>query len=243
MFDEIRLLFASTDAAKKHGYKQNRFSFNDDEGRCESCGGEGRKKIEMHFMPDVWVACSECNGKRFNPETLEINYSGKSIADVLGMDVREALQFFKECKKIKRVLQTLHDVGLDYIKLGQNALTLSGGETQRVKLAKELSRTDTGRTAFILDEPTTGLHFADIQNLLNVIHRMTEAGNTVIVIEHNPDMIMNSDWVMDMGPEGGSGGGYIVAQGTPEEVAKNELSDTGLFLKKLFEDPLYIKDL
>ncbi|MCX7711107.1 MAG: excinuclease ABC subunit UvrA [Clostridia bacterium] len=232
VFDDIRDVFAATEEAKKRKYKQNRFSFNSKEGRCEACGGEGRKCIEMHFMPDVWVECSQCHGKRFNPEALEIRVEGRTIADVLEMDVKEALEFFQGNSKIEKVLQTLHDVGLDYIRLGQSALTLSGGEAQRIKLAKELSRDDTGRTLYILDEPTTGLHFEDVQNLLKVIHRITDAGNTVIVIEHNSDMISNADWIIDIGPEGGCQGGYVVAQGTPKEVAACEQGYTGKYLRK-----------
>jgi excinuclease ABC subunit A len=187
----------------------------------------------MHFLPDVWVTCSECEGKRFNRQTLEIEYQGKSIADVLDMDIVEALAFFADHEKIARILQTLHDVGLGYLKLGQSALTLSGGEAQRVKLAKELCRPDTGRTVYILDEPTTGLHFADIQKLLDVLHRLTDAGNTVIIIEHNLDVIKAADWVLDLGPEGGDEGGHIVAQGTPEQVARVAESYTGQFLKRV----------
>jgi excinuclease ABC subunit A len=186
----------------------------------------------MHFLPDVWVTCSECDGRRFNRRTLEIKYQDKTIAEVLDMDVQEALGFFADQPKIVRTLQTLNDVGLEYIKLGQSALTLSGGEAQRVKLAKELSRVDTGRTVYILDEPTTGLHFADIQKLLDVLHRLTEAGNTVIVIEHNLDVIKTADWIIDLGPEGGEEGGRIVAQGRPEEVARSAESYTGRFLRQ-----------
>jgi excinuclease ABC subunit A len=231
-FDEIRKLFAQTPEAKERKYKARRFSFNAKDGRCEVCGGHGRRRIEMHFLPDVWVTCSECDGKRFNRQTLEIAYQGKSIADVLDMDIEEALAFFAGHERITRILQTLHDVGLGYLKLGQSALTLSGGEAQRVKLAKELCRPDTGRTVYILDEPTTGLHFADIQKLLDVLHRLTRAGNTVIVIEHNLDVIKAADWVIDLGPEGGDAGGYVVAEGRPEEVAEVEESYTGQFLAR-----------
>lgn len=231
VFDDIRNLFATTEEAKKRGYKQNRFSFNGKEGQCEACQGEGRKCVQMHFMPDIWVECSICHGKRFNGETLEIKYNGKTISDMLNMDVKEAVSFFKDNPKIISVLQTLYDVGLGYIKLGQSALTLSGGEAQRIKLAKELSRTDTGKTIYLLDEPTTGLHFSDIDNLLNILHRVTEAGNTVIVIEHNLDIMKNADWIIDLGPDGGSAGGHIIAQGTPEDVAQNENSYTGKILK------------
>lgn len=233
VFDDIRYLFTITEEAKKRGYKQNRFSFNSKEGQCEVCGGEGRKYVEMHFMPDIWVECSVCGGKRFNAETLEIKYNQKSMADVLDMNIEEALDFFKGNPKIAIALQTLYDVGLGYIKLGQSALTLSGGEAQRIKLAKELSKADTGKTLYLLDEPTTGLHFSDVQNLLNILHRIVKAGNTVIVIEHNPEIMKNADWIIDMGPEGGAGGGYIIAQGTPEEVAKVENSYTGNILKEL----------
>ncbi len=234
LFDEIRKVFAHTPEAKARGYKPGRFSFNVKGGYCEACKGYGQKKVEMHFLADVWVTCKECGGKRFNRQTLEITYKGKSIADVLDMDVQEALGFFANHPKIMRILQTLHDVGLDYIKLGQSALTLSGGEAQRVKLAKELSRVDTGRTIYILDEPTTGLHFADIQKLLDVLHRLTDAGNTVVVIEHNLDVIRTADWIIDLGPEGGDEGGTLVAQGAPEAVARVEASYTGQHLKKYF---------
>jgi excinuclease ABC subunit A len=233
VFDKIRKVFAETAEAKARRYKARRFSFNAKEGRCEVCEGHGRRRIEMHFLPDVWVTCSECEGRRFNRQTLEIAYKNKSIADVLDMDIEEALEFFADHPKIVRILQTLHDVGLGYVKLGQSALTLSGGEAQRVKLAKELSRADTGRTLYILDEPTTGLHFADIQKLLDVLHRLTEAGNTVIVIEHNLDVIKTADWIVDLGPEGGDEGGHIVAQGTPEEVTQVTESYTGQFLRRV----------
>jgi excinuclease ABC subunit A len=231
LFGEIREVFAKTPEAKMRGYKKGRFSFNVKGGRCEACKGYGKKKIEMHFLPDVWVTCRECKGARYNRETLAVRYRGKSIADVLEMDVQEALAFFENHPKIARRLQTLHDVGLDYIKLGQSATTLSGGEAQRVKLAKELGKVATGRTVYILDEPTTGLHFADIQKLLDVLHRLTDAGNTVIVIEHNLDVIKTADWIVDLGPEGGDEGGHIVAEGPPEVVAGAEGSYTGRFLK------------
>ncbi len=231
VLDDIRQVFATTPEARALGYSSGRFSFNVKGGRCEECMGYGFKKVEMHFLPDVWVKCKACEGQRFNRQTLDILYKGKHIADVLDMDVQEALDFFQNYPDIRRILQTLHDVGLDYIKLGQSALTLSGGEAQRVKLAKELSRSATGRTVYILDEPTTGLHFADIQRLLDVLHRLTDAGNTVIVIEHNLDVIKTADWVIDLGPEGGEKGGYIVAQGTPEQVAAVEASYTGQFLR------------
>jgi excinuclease ABC subunit A len=231
----IRNLFALTPEAKTRGYKPGRFSFNVKGGRCEVCQGHGKKKIEMHFLPDVWVTCNVCKGNRFNSETLQIRYKGKNISEVLDMDVEEALQFFANVPKIKRILQTLVDVGLGYVKLGQSATTLSGGEAQRVKLAKELARASTGDTVYILDEPTTGLHFADIQKLLDVLHRLTDAGNTVIVIEHNLDVIKTADWIVDLGPEGGERGGYIVAQGTPEEVMGIEESYTGRFLSRMLQ--------
>ena len=232
----IRELFARTPEARLRGYKPGRFSFNVKGGRCEACKGHGKKKVEMHFLPDVWVTCNVCKGCRFNRETLQIRYKGKNIADVLGMDVEEALAFFINVPKVKRILQTLADVGLGYVKLGQSATTLSGGEAQRVKLAKELARVATGDTVYILDEPTTGLHFADIQKLLDVLHRLTDAGNTVIVIEHNLDVIKTADWIVDLGPEGGDDGGYIVAQGTPEEVAQVAGSYTGQFLKSTLRE-------
>jgi excinuclease ABC subunit A len=229
---EIRRVFARTPEARARGYKAGRFSFNVKGGRCEACQGHGRKRVEMHFLPDVWVTCVECGGTRFNRQTLEVTYRGKSIADVLDMDVQEALDFFANHPKVVRILQTLRDVGLDYIKLGQSALTLSGGEAQRIKLAKELSRRDTGRTLYILDEPTTGLHLADIQRLLDVLHRLTDAGNTVVIIEHNLDVVRTADWIIDLGPEGGEEGGYVVAEGDPEAVALVAESYTGQFLKQ-----------
>jgi excinuclease ABC subunit A len=228
----IRNLFSQVPEAQTRGYDPGRFSFNVKGGRCEACKGHGKKKVEMHFLPDVWVTCNVCKGTRFNHETLQIRYKGKNISDVLDMDVDEALEFFGNVPKIKRILQTLADVGLGYVKLGQSATTLSGGEAQRVKLAKELARVSTGDTVYILDEPTTGLHFADIQKLLDVLHRLTDAGNTVIVIEHNLDVIKTADWIIDLGPEGGDEGGHIVAEGSPEQVAKVEGSYTGRFLKK-----------
>jgi excinuclease ABC subunit A len=233
VLDDIRRVFASTPEARALGFAAARFSFNVKGGRCEECRGYGSKRVEMHFLPDVWVRCKACEGKRFNRQTLEITYKGKTIADVLDMDVQEALRFFENYPDIRRILKTLDDVGLDYIKLGQSALTLSGGEAQRVKLAKELSRTATGDTIYILDEPTTGLHFADIQKLLDVLHRLTDAGNTVIVIEHNLDVIRTADWIIDLGPEGGEKGGYIVAEGTPEQVAQVQESFTGQFLRQV----------
>jgi excinuclease ABC subunit A len=231
LFDHIRELYSLTPEAKVRGYKQGRFSFNVKGGRCETCKGDGQIKIEMHFLPDVYVPCETCKGKRYNRETLEVRFKGKSIADVLDMSVEEALRFFAKIPKIRRRLQTLHDVGLDYIKLGQPATTLSGGEAQRVKLSAELSKIATGKTLYILDEPTTGLHFADIEKLLEVLQRLVDAGNTVLVIEHNLDVIKQADWLVDLGPEGGEAGGEIVAVGTPEEVATVDRSYTGKFLQ------------
>jgi excinuclease ABC subunit A len=238
VWDDIRNLFAETPEAKARGYKPGRFSFNVKGGRCEACQGHGQKLVEMHFLPDVWVTCDVCKGLRFNRETLQIRYKGKNIAEALDMDVAEALGFFNNIPRIKRILTTLHDVGLDYIKLGQSATTLSGGEAQRVKLAKELSRVATGDTVYILDEPTTGLHFADIQKLLDVLHRLTDAGNTVIVIEHNLDVIKSADWLIDLGPEGGDEGGQIIAAGTPEAVAMIDSSYTGQFLRRVLQHPI-----
>jgi excinuclease ABC subunit A len=232
VFTDIRNIFSQVPDAKARGYKPGRFSFNVKGGRCEACKGHGQKKIEMHFLPDVWVRCDVCHGNRYNRETLQIRYKDKNIAETLDMDVNEALEHFGNIPKIQRKLQTLVDVGLGYIKLGQSATTLSGGEAQRVKLSKELSRVSTGDTLYILDEPTTGLHFADIQKLLDVLHRLTDAGNSVIVIEHNLDVIKTADWLVDLGPEGGDGGGQIIAQGTPEEVAQVEASYTGQFLRQ-----------
>jgi excinuclease ABC subunit A len=233
LFDLIRDMFAKTPEAKLRGYEQGRFSFNIKGGRCEACEGNGEKRIDMQFLADVWVRCDICKGKRYNRETLQVKYKGKSIADVLEMDVQTALEFFDNVPRIRRILQTLHDVGLDYIALGQPATTLSGGEAQRVKLAKELARVATGRTVYILDEPTTGLHFADVQRLLQVLHRLVDAGNTVIVIEHSLDVIKTADWIIDMGPEGGDGGGFVVAAGTPEQVAQVDESHTGSFLREI----------
>ena len=215
------------------GYGPGRFSFNVKGGRCEACKGDGQIKIEMHFLPDIYVTCDVCGGRRYNRETLEVRYKGKTIADVLDMPVEEALEFFKHIPKIKRRLQALHDVGLDYIRLGQPATTLSGGEAQRVKLATELAKIATGRTLYILDEPTTGLHFADVQRLLEMLDRLVEQGNTVVVIEHNLDVIKTADRIIDLGPEGGEEGGTIVASGTPEEVAATAGSYTGSFLAKI----------
>ena len=237
VFNLIRDLFAQLPESRKRGYKAGRFSFNVKGGRCEACAGDGIIKIEMHFLPDIYVTCEVCKGKRFNRETLDIQYKGKNIADVLDMTVSEALIFFENIPSIKSKLQTISDVGLDYIKLGQAATTLSGGEAQRVKLSKELSKRSTGRTLYILDEPTTGLHFADIQKLLDVLNSLTDAGNTVVVIEHNLDVIKTADYIIDLGPEGGDSGGEIVAYGTPEEVAKNPRSYTGQFLKTVISKP------
>ncbi len=233
LFTPIRELYSLTPEAKVRGYKPGRFSFNVRGGRCETCKGDGTIKIEMHFLPDVYVPCETCQGRRYNRETLEVRFKGKSIADVLEMSVEEALRFFAKIPKLRRRLQTLHDVGLDYIKLGQPATTLSGGEAQRVKLAKELSKVATGRTLYILDEPTTGLHFADIEKLLEVLQRLVDAGNTVLVIEHNLDVIKQADWIVDLGPEGGEAGGEVVATGTPEQVAEAEESYTGQFLREV----------
>jgi excinuclease ABC subunit A len=233
VFDHIRQLYSRTPEARARGYKPGRFSFNVKGGRCEVCRGDGQIKIEMHFLPDVYVPCEQCHGKRYNRETLDIRFKGKTISDVLEMSVEEALAFFKAIPKIKRRLQTLHDVGLDYIRLGQSATTLSGGEAQRVKLSSELSKVATGSTLYILDEPTTGLHFADVQRLLDVLNRLVDAGNTVVVIEHNLDVIKTADWIVDLGPEGGEEGGRVVVAGTPEEVAAVEESYTGQFLERI----------
>ena len=232
VFDRIRDLFATTAEAKARGYKKGRFSFNVKGGRCEACAGDGIIKIEMHFLPDVYVPCEVCHGKRYNRETLDVHYKGKNIFDVLDMTVEEALGFFDNIPLIKKKIQTLYDVGLSYIRLGQPSTTLSGGEAQRIKLATELSRQSTGKTIYILDEPTTGLHFADVHKLVNILHRLTEGGNTVVVIEHNLDVIKAADYIIDMGPEGGDGGGTVIATGTPEEITECEASYTGQFLKK-----------
>ena len=231
LFTHVRELYSLTPEAKVRGYKPGRFSFNVRGGRCETCKGDGQIKIEMHFLPDVYVPCETCHGKRYNKETLEVRFKGKSISDVLEMSVEEALDFFARIPKIHRRLQTLHDVGLDYIRLGQPATTLSGGEAQRVKLASELSKVATGRTLYILDEPTTGLHFADIEKLLEVLQRLVDTGNTVLVIEHNLDVIKQADWIVDLGPEGGEAGGELIATGTPEEIAAVDESYTGQFLR------------
>ena len=232
LFDQIRDLFAATQDAKARGYKKGRFSFNVKGGRCEACGGDGILKIEMHFLPDVYVPCEVCHGKRYNRETLEVKYKGKSIYDVLNMTVEEALEFFRPVPSIFRKLQTLYDVGLSYIRLGQPSTTLSGGEAQRIKLAAELSRRGTGKTIYILDEPPTGLHFADVHKLVEILHRLSEGGNTVVVIEHNLDVIKTADYIIDIGPEGGDGGGTVIACGTPEEVAKSPVSYTGKYVEK-----------
>ena len=231
IFTPMRELFSGTQESRSRGYKPGRFSFNVKGGRCEACQGDGVIKVEMHFLPDIYVPCDTCKGKRYNRETLEIHYKGKNIHECLEMTIEDAREFFDPVPSIARKLQTLMDVGLGYIRLGQAATTLSGGEAQRVKLAKELSKRDTGTTLYILDEPTTGLHFADIEQLLKVLHRLRDHGNTVVVIEHNLDVIKTADWIVDLGPEGGSGGGYIIAEGTPEDIAKAENSHTGRFLK------------
>ena len=236
LFDHIRDLYAQTPDAKVRGYRPGRFSFNVRGGRCETCKGDGTIKIEMHFLPDVYVTCETCHGRRYNRETLEVRFKGKNVADVLEMSVEEALQFFAKIPKLRRRLQTLHDVGLDYVKLGQPATTLSGGEAQRVKLSAELSKVATGRTLYILDEPTTGLHFADIEKLLEVLQRLVDSGNTVLVIEHNLDVIKQADWVVDLGPEGGDEGGELIACGTPEEGARVEGSFTGRFLRDVLAE-------
>ena len=233
VFDQIRDLFAGTPDAKAKGYKKGRFSFNVKGGRCEACSGDGIIKIEMHFLPDVYVPCEVCGGKRYNRETLDVKYKGKSIYDVLDMTVEEAVTFFENVPSIQRKIKTLYDVGLSYIRLGQPSTTLSGGEAQRIKLATELSRLSTGRTIYIMDEPTTGLHFADVHKLVEILHRLAEGGNTVVVIEHNLDVIKTADYIIDIGPEGGDKGGTIVAQGTPEQVAENKKSYTGAYVKRL----------
>ena len=233
IFTQIRELFSGTQEARSRGYKPGRFSFNVKGGRCEACQGDGVIKVEMHFLPDIYVPCDVCKGKRYNRETLDVKYKGKNINEVLELTVEDARQFFDAIPALARRLQTLIDVGLSYIRLGQAATTLSGGEAQRVKLARELSKRDTGKTLYILDEPTTGLHFYDIAQLLSVLDRLRDHGNTIVVIEHNLDVIKTADWLIDLGPEGGSGGGEIIATGTPEEVAENPLSHTGRFLKPM----------
>ena len=231
-FDIIRDLFAGTLEAKSKGYKKGRFSFNVKGGRCENCSGDGIIKIEMHFLPDIYVSCDVCKGKRYNHETLEVEYKGKTIYDVLEMTVETALKFFENVPTLRRKLEALNEVGLSYIKLGQPSTMLSGGEAQRVKLAYELSKRSTGKTIYILDEPTTGLHFADVHKLIDILQRLTDHGNTVVVIEHNLDVIKTADYIIDMGPEGGDGGGSLVAFGTPEEIIKVETSYTGKYLKR-----------
>lgn len=235
IFTPIRELFSGTPESRSRGYKPGRFSFNVRGGRCEACQGDGVIKVEMHFLPDVYVPCDVCSGKRYNRETLEVKYKGKSIDEVLQMTIEDAHTFFEPVPVIARKLQTLMDVGLSYIRLGQAATTLSGGEAQRVKLARELSKRDTGKTLYILDEPTTGLHFHDIQQLLTVLHRLRERGNTIVVIEHNLDVVKTADWIVDLGPEGGQGGGEIIAEGTPEDVAQVEGSHTARFLKPMLK--------
>ncbi|MEO8374471.1 MAG: ATP-binding cassette domain-containing protein, partial [Sphingomonas bacterium] len=231
----IRDWFAGLPESQARGYKPGRFSFNVKGGRCEACQGDGLLKIEMHFLPDVYVTCDVCHGARYNRETLEVKFKGKSIADVLDMNVEDAVEFFKAVPPIRDKMAMLAEVGLGYVKVGQQATTLSGGEAQRVKLAKELSRRATGQTLYILDEPTTGLHFEDVRKLLEVLHALVDHGNTVVVIEHNLDVIKTADWVLDLGPEGGVKGGEIVAEGTPEQVAKAKGSFTGHYLKPLLE--------
>ena len=233
VFDHVRKLFASTPEAKMRGYLQGRFSFNVKGGRCEACSGDGTIKIEMNFLPDVYVPCEVCHGARYNRETLEVHYKGKTIADVLDMPIEEAVDFFAAIPAISRHLTTLMEVGLGYVRLGQPATTLSGGEAQRVKLASELQKRNTGNTVYVLDEPTTGLHFEDIRKLLDVLSSLVDKGNTVLVIEHNLDVIKTSDWIVDMGPAGGNRGGTVVAEGTPEDVAAHEASFTGEFLAPL----------
>ena len=234
VFDHIRDIFAIVPEAKMRGYQKGRFSFNVSGGRCEHCKGDGIIKIEMHFLPDVYVQCDVCKGKRYNRETLEVKYKGKNIADVLNMTVEESLEFFTNIPKIHRKLRTLHDVGLDYIRLGQPSTQLSGGEAQRIKLATELSKISTGKTLYILDEPTTGLHTADVHNLIHVIQKLVDAGNTAVVIEHNLDVIKSADYIIDLGPDGGDNGGLVIAEGTPEAVAKVKGSYTGQFLDRMF---------
>jgi excinuclease ABC subunit A len=233
LFTPIRELFAAVPESRLRGYTPGRFSFNVKGGRCEACAGDGIIKIEMQFLPDVYVPCEVCGGKRYNREALEIHYKGKSVADVLEMTVEEALKFFENVPIAESKLRTLNDVGLGYVHLGQPATTLSGGEAQRIKLATELSRRATGRTLYILDEPTTGLHFADVEKLLEVLHRLVDSGNTVVVIEHNLDVVKTADWVIDLGPEGGKAGGEVIAEGTPEQVARVRRSFTGRYLREL----------
>jgi excinuclease ABC subunit A len=235
LFDEIRQVYATTREARLRGYKSGRFSFNVKGGRCEECQGQGVRKIEMNFLPDLYVACPECQGARFNRATLEIHYKGKSIADVLNLSVDQAAEFFENFPAIRRLLVSLQEVGLGYLSLGQSSTTLSGGEAQRIKLASELGRTDTGKTLYILDEPTTGLHFDDVRKLLNVLERLVDLGNTVVVIEHHLDVIKSADWLIDLGPEGGAAGGQLVAAGTPEDIAALADNATGRYLKPLLQ--------
>ncbi len=240
VFDEIRRVFAETREARQRGYRSGRFSFNTKGGRCEECQGQGVQKLEMNFLPDLYVTCPVCDGKRFNRQTLEVRYRGRSIADVLDMRVDEAAAFFENFPSIHRLLKSLEEVGLGYLQLGQSSTTLSGGEAQRIKLATELGRVDTGKTLYILDEPTTGLHFDDIKQLLAVLQRLVDRGNTVMVIEHNLDVIKTADWIIDLGPEGGEAGGQIIATGTPEEIAAIEGNHTGRFLRPLLNGSVVV---
>ena len=242
VFDMIRDLFASTTDAKMRGYKKGRFSFNVKGGRCETCQGDGIIKIEMHFLPDVYVPCEVCKGRRYNRETLEVKYRGKNISDVLQMTVEEALTFFDKVPRIRNKIQTLYDVGLGYIRLGQPSTELSGGEAQRIKLAAELSKRSTGRTIYILDEPTTGLHFADVHKLIEILQRLTDMGNTLVVIEHNLDVIKTADYIIDLGPEGGDRGGTVVAHGTPEEITEVPESYTGKYVKQFLDKAKRIRE-
>ncbi|MGB7551471.1 MAG: excinuclease ABC subunit UvrA, partial [Chromatiaceae bacterium] len=235
LFNLVRELFAGVPEARTRGYSVGRFSFNVTGGRCEACKGDGLIRVEMHFLPDIYVQCDVCKGRRYNRETLEIRYKGKTIDEVLNLTVEQALEFFAPVPTLARKLQTLMDVGLTYVRLGQSATTLSGGEAQRVKLSRELSKRDTGRTLYFLDEPTTGLHFHDVKQLLDVLHRLRDHGNTVVVIEHNLDVIKTADWLIDLGPEGGHRGGAIIATGTPEQVAADPASHTGRYLKVLLD--------
>lgn len=243
LFTPIRELFAQTSTARERGYDAGRFSFNVKGGRCEACQGDGLVKVEMHFLPDVYVPCDVCHGLRYNRETLDVRYRSKNIAEVLDLTIEQAMEFFRAVPNVSRRLQTLIDVGLGYVRLGQSATTLSGGEAQRVKLSQELSKRDTGRTLYILDEPTTGLHFHDIRLLLDVLHALRDAGNTLVIIEHNLDVIKTADWIIDMGPEGGDGGGRIIATGTPESVAQSSNGYTALYLKQALDKPLRRSDL
>ncbi|MHC4394008.1 MAG: excinuclease ABC subunit UvrA, partial [Planctomycetota bacterium] len=235
LFDSVRDLFASLPGAKMYGYKKGRFSFNVKGGRCEACQGGGQIRVEMHFLADVFVTCDECNGRRFNDATLMVKFKGYSISDVLDLTVAEAHEVFQDHPRIRRVLDTLIAVGLDYLKLGQSSTTLSGGEAQRIKLSRELAKRATGRTLYVLDEPSTGLHFEDVSKLIAVLEKLVETGNTVVVIEHNLDIIKTADWIVDLGPEGGTGGGHIVAEGSPEHVASVKGSYTGLFLREILD--------